>query len=408
MAKVYSKKRDELLAILENLIQREGDKWKLPMISIKQRNDYSMFTTSIPVDSTHILFRRIPRDYEDAEGIQRALKDKKVDNIEKLMREDTRFTSPNSVVANLLVDERGWAASVEADHNNAKIFYLVIDLLTIKKRLKKAKVNGEGFIEDEDNVMLGFLIDAHHRTEGMYQSEKMSFELPLTLYLELPREDMAKVFVDINQHQEKPSQIHTLAMRALSGTLSSMEEKANFMLRMLNTETWSILKDRIKDIDSSRPKGMPKTYVNSSTFHALLHQQVLKHIKDSLPILDQTKLLNDYFKAWSVVFDAAWNDEKKHVLVKSMGFQIMMRLFSKIHSNAIIENQGDTPDFNAYKSVIEKALGGSQKIKIGEGDNKIELPINWSSEYYGGYSSGKGINSIVNVLTQHITNKLHV
>ncbi|MEH7482457.1 DGQHR domain-containing protein [Neobacillus drentensis] len=408
MAKVYSKKRDELVAIIENIINREGESWKLPMVSINQRNEYSMYTTVIPVDASHILFRRIPRDYDDPEGIQRALKDKKVDNIEKLMREDNRFTSPNAVVANLLLDERQWGCTVEADHNNPKINYLIVDLATIQERLLAAEIDEEGFLVDEDNAMLGFLIDAHHRTEGMYQSGKMSFELPLTLYLKLPKEDMAKVFVDINQYQEKPSQIHTLAMRALSGTLSNMEEKANDMLKMLNTEDWSILKDRIKDIDSKRPKGAPKTYVNSSTFHALLYQQVLKHIKDSLSILNQTKLLNDYFKAWSDVFEEAWNDEKKHVLVKSMGFQIMMRLFSKIHSNAIIEGQSSTPDFNAYKSVIKQALGGNQKIKIGEGENKIELPINWASEFYGGYSSGKGINSIVNVLTQHITNKLHV
>ncbi|AVD54559.1 hypothetical protein BEH_24670 (plasmid) [Priestia filamentosa] len=408
MGKVYSKEKGELIEIVENIIEREGEQWKIPMICINQRNGYSMFTTVIPVDASHILFRRIPRDYDDPEGIQRALKDKKVDNIEKLIREDNRFTSPNAVVANLIMKEKDWGCSVEVDHNNSKIHYLTINLAAILSRLVDAEVDLEGFVKEEDNVMLGYLIDAHHRTEGMYQAGKMRFELPLTLYLKLPKEDMAKVFVDINQYQEKPSQIHTLAMRALSGTLSSVEEKANDILKMLNTETWSILKDRIKDVDSKRPAGMPKTYVNSSTFHALLHQQVLKHIKSSLSILNQTKLLNDYFKAWSVVFEEAWSDEKKHVLVKSMGFQIMMRLFSKIHSNAIIENNGGTPDFETYEIVINKALGGNQYMEIGEGDNKIKLPINWASEFYGGYSSGKGINSIVNVLTQHITNKLHV
>lgn len=405
MGKVYSKDRDELVAIVDQLIRREGETWKIPLIEINQRQGYKMFTTSIPVDASHLLFRRIPRDYDDPEGIQRALKEKKIKSIEKLMREDNRYTSPNSVVANLILDGHEWGFKIEQDHNNSKIYYMNIELVAIKTRLEEAAVDPEGFIIDEDKVMLGFLIDAHHRTEGIYQSNIMAFELTTTLYLELPKVDMSKVFVDINHYQEKPSQIHTLAMRALSGTLTNIEEKAHNILNILNGESWSILNERIKVFDGRRPKYLPKAYVSSSTFHKLLRQQVIKHLKDDLNIFNQAKLINDYFTAWSYVFPDAWKDEKKHVLVKSMGFQIMMRLFSKIHSNAMVMTQGNTPNVNIYRTVIEKALGGNQTIEIGDGHDKIKLPINWSSEHYGGFSSGKGIGEVVNVLTQHITNR---
>ncbi|AKP78621.1 DGQHR domain protein [Priestia megaterium Q3] len=408
MVRIYSKKRKELVGIIEHIINNKGEIWELPIVEVKQREGFSMFTSAIPVDASYILFRRIPREYNDPKGSKKALKEKKINNIEKSMRGNHRFTSPTSLVANILCEERRWGCKLSVCQNNNSIKYLTINLLAIKERLYKAKVDEDGFIIDEDRLTLGYLIDGHHRIEGIYQSDEEGFELPLTLYFDLPREDMPEIFVDINYYQEKPSQIQNLGIKALSGTLSSTEQKAKEIMLLLNTEPWSILKDRIKDLDSNRPKGRLRPYISSKLFYKLLYQQMLKHIKESIQFTNQAHLINDYFMAWSNVFREAWADEKKHVLVKSMGVQIMMRLFSQIHSNAIIENQGNIPDFNVYKSVIEKALGGGQLLKIDEGNDSIKMPINWTSDFYGVYSSGKGINTIVNALTQHITNKLYV
>ena len=100
---------------------------------------------------------------------------------------------------------------------------------------------------------------------------------------------MAKVFTDINQYQEKPSAVHTLAMKAIAGTLSSQEETANNISNLLNSEDWSILYQRIKDIDGKRPKGLLKPYVTNATFEKLIQQQVLFHLPSEMSIPKEGK-----------------------------------------------------------------------------------------------------------------------
>lgn len=406
MSVSYSKTRDELLIIVEDLLFKYRDEWRIPLVAIDQGESYSLFTTSIPINATHLFFRRVPRDYDNPNGIQRALQEKKVEHIHKLISTDNRYSAPNSAVANIFVKERKWGVGIDREYSSNKLSYVTFDLLTIKKRLEEADVDEQGFIKDEDYVTVGFLIDGHHRTEGMYQSGNMNFELPITVYTDLPKEDMPKVFVNINHYQEKPNKMHTLAMRALAGTLSSREEQAHDIMSLLNSESWSLLKGRIKFFEGKRRKGEHKTYINSNTFHKLLVDHILKHIKANLSVVDQSRLINDYFLAWQDVFKIAWEDEKSHVLVKSMGFQIMLRLFYKIHDSAYIENGGKQPGRTAYKKVIEKGVGNGQFLSIGKGENEMKLIIDWKSESFGGYSSGKGINMIVNLLTENITNRI--
>ena len=115
------------------------------------------------------------------------------------------------------------------------------------------------------------------------------------MYIDLPRQAMAKVFADINQYQDKPSAVHTLAMKAIAGTLSSSEEMANNISNLLNTEEWSILYQRIKDIDGKRPKNFPKPYVTNSTFEKLIQQQVLFHLPADLSIPRKAEIAKRLF-----------------------------------------------------------------------------------------------------------------
>ncbi|KMY44704.1 hypothetical protein AC622_11075 [Bacillus sp. FJAT-27916] len=147
----------------------------------------------------------------------------------------------------------------------------------------------------------------------------MDFECPVTVYIDLPKQAMAKIFSDNNQYQEKPSAVHTLAMKAIAGTLSSEEETANNISNLLNTEEWSILYQRIKDIDGKRPKGLLKPYVTNATFEKLIQQQVLFHLPADMNTPRKARLLNDYFTAWSEVYNVAWQDEKNMYLLNQWG-----------------------------------------------------------------------------------------
>ncbi|MBD8590400.1 DGQHR domain-containing protein [Peribacillus simplex] len=399
MSHSYSKTQKELLVLIKELKNRCGDELKIRLIKLEQQNEYLMFSGKMAIDATYALLRRIPRDYDNPEGIQRALKESKVNNIVKIATEDSqRYSSPNAVVLTLSTEVE--YASFEYHPDDKEMAYYKVDLNGLYSVIENAETDEDGFILDESDKFAGTLIDGHHRTAGQFEAGKMDFECPVTVYINLPKQAMAKVFADINQYQEKPSAVHTLAMKAIAGTLSSQEETANNISNLLNTEDWSILYQRIKDIDGKRPKGFLKPYVTNATFEKLIQQQVLYHLPSEMSIPRKARLLNDYFAAWSEVFDVAWQDDKTHVLVKSMGFQIMLRLFNVIHTKVSISGN---PTKNDYKEFLQVNLKNSNEFKVGE---QI-LPLDWSSEFFGSYSSGKGINAITHSLTQHISTEIY-
>jgi DGQHR domain-containing protein len=399
MSHTYSKTQKELLLLVKELKNRCGDELKIRLIKLEQQNEFQMFAGKMAVDATYAMLRRIPRDYDNPEGIQRALKESKVNNIVKIATEDSqRYSSPNAVVLTLSTDVE--YASFEYHPDDDEMAYYKINLSELYSVIENAETDEDGFLLDESHIFAGTLIDGHHRSAGLFEAGKLDFECPVTVYINLPKQAMAKVFADINQYQEKPSAVHTLAMKAIAGTLSSEEEMSNNISNLLNTENWSILYQRIKDIDGKRPKGLLKPYVTNATFEKLIQQQVLYHLPTEMSIPRKARLLNDYFTAWSEVFDIAWKDDKTHVLVKSMGFQLMLRLFNVIHTKVSLSGN---PTKDDYKEFLQVNLKNSRTFKVGE----QMLPLDWSSEFFGSYSSGKGINAITHSLTQHISTELY-
>lgn len=396
MAKVYSKMRDELLIMIDNLREAHGEELKIQMFYLNQGNSYNMFVSKMTIGASYSLLRRIPRDYDNPEGIQRALKDKKVSSITAAALSDKeKYSSPNAVVVTLKGNECKFARIV-SDPNNSQIAYYIIDLNDYYDFVRDAQVDEDNYLLNEGEVFLGTLIDGHHRTAGLLEAHKINFEVPVTIYIDIPHKDTARVFSGINENQEKPSPVHTLAMQAIAGTLARNVERANQLMNKLNAQDGSILKDRIKAIDGKRPKNLPKHYITSSTFVKLLDKYVMDLVV-GLNSDEQTRILNNYFKAWSNVFPEAWQDTSDHVLVKSMGFQIMIRLFERIYEAVYHDGVIAVEIFEEF---IRDTIGNGAILNL---DDEQKYPINWESSIYGAYSSGKGINAISTALSRHIS-----
>ena len=78
------------------------------------------------------------------------------------------------------------------------------------------------------------MIDGHHRTEGAYAAGKLDSPFLTGVYLDLDLRKMAASFAEINCNQEKPSAIHTNAIRNLSGLMSDRENTAFDLMDELN------------------------------------------------------------------------------------------------------------------------------------------------------------------------------
>src|SRR4051794_18989924 len=127
MSPTYSKSQRELLLLINQLKTRFGKVLKMRLIKMEQQNEFQMYTGKIQIDATYTILRRIPRDYDNPDGIQRALKDSKVNNIVKIATEDSqRYSSPNAVVMTLRTDLE--YVKLEYHPDDQEMLYYIVDL----------------------------------------------------------------------------------------------------------------------------------------------------------------------------------------------------------------------------------------------------------------------------------------
>lgn len=417
--KHYSKTKTEHITLLKGLINRYGDFYDMILQKVEQENNFSMYTGKMSVDATFTLIKRLPRDYENLDGVQRALKLPKINSIKKLATEDPAlYSQPNSVVISLGEpnSSEDQIVSITPIHNFPDLLVYKVNLKQMLQRVEAAEVDSQGYIIDEKEIFIGTLIDAHHRLEGLFAGERFTFEVPVTVYLNLPRKEIYRVFININKFQEKPSNVHTLAIEQEAGIFADEDEQSKRIISMLNTDMdnsnldlgidensdrqpqWSILFDRIKTVDAKRPSKARKIYVTNSTFDKLIKDNLFDVVSKELSVNRKAEILNDYFIAWSKCFPMAWQDSKDHVLVKSMGFQIMMKLFPTIYAPL---SYGRVPTQHDFIDFINRTLNNGTPLMMGE----TPIDIEWDSYTFGGYSSGKGIGQIVKALKQHINSQ---
>lgn len=417
--KHYSKTKTEHITLLNGLIKRYGDTYEMILQKINQENNFSIFTGKMSVDATFTLIKRLPRDYENLYGVQRALKLAKINSIKKLATDDPAiYSQPNAVVISL--DKPNSSddsiVTINTIHNFPEMLVYKVNLKRMLELVKESEVDGQGYIINEKELFLGTLIDAHHRLEGLFAAGRFEFEVPVTVYLDLPRKEIYRVFININKYQDKPSNVHTLAIEQEAGIFAHEADQAVRIIDLLNTDMdnpnlelgmdeksenqpqWSILFDRIKTVDAKRSSKARKIYVTNSTFDKLIKDNVFDVVSKELSVNRKAEILNDYFIAWSKCFPVAWKDSKNHVLVKSMGFQIMMKLFPSIYSPL---SNGKVPSQQEFIDFIQRTLSNGEPLVLGD----VPVMIKWDSETFGGYSSGKGIGQIVKALKRHVNSQ---
>lgn len=394
----YKRSKEEYIAIVEKEHEDHGATVKLPLTQLHQDDDTLMVMMPLETNLCHLLFQRLPRDMNNPEGIQRAFKPQKIEEIARLAKQPG-YTTPGSIVVSIDRD-RPWT-SVNWDKDERR-GWLTVDLKTVEKNLRASDPDETGAL-DESKFMIGYMIDAHHRTEGHFQANKPDFEMAAVAYLDLPRPEMAEVFVNVNEKQEKPSPTHVIAMRNMAGLLKGDAKTAYDLAETMNKNPKSILYERVKLYDGRLAKDTTKTYVNLKPFVDLLQGYVIKELLDEPPAKQQ-KITESYFRAWSTVFDEAWQDEKNHVLVKAMGFSVMCRLFPTIYGIAL--HKSATPNQKEFESVLQEL----KRMTIDPNDfDDIPVPdgapLDWESRVFGVMSSGKGIAALARALDKYLKSR---
>jgi DGQHR domain-containing protein len=399
----YMRTKEEYLELVKQARADNGTELKLPVVRLHQREKLDMFTAPLRQDICQLLFQRLPRDYNNQDGIQRAYKATKIADIKEAAKNDPLYTAPGSIVVSVRTKDRPWVR-LSLDTND-RTGVLIVDLKEVQKKLSELDPDDQGAL-DEESFKIGYMIDAHHRTEGHYLAGKLDLEMGSTIYMNLPKKEMARVFSLVNDKQDKPSPTHTLAMRQMAGMLEKEEKLAVEIGQAINQDENSILYRRVKTVDGRLPKDHPKTYVNLKTLADLLQRFVIREIPGSETSTKQA-LIEHYFRAWETTFPKQWQDDTKHVLVKAMGFTIMCRLFPKLFEITSVKHHSQAPTQSQFEGVMK--IMRTLKIETdhesnGKDDGK-SVPLSWRSEVFGSLSSGKGINFLVNQIQKQLTDR---
>jgi len=403
MATRYSRTKDEYVALLQDARAKYGDHLELPAFRLNQntRQVDALITVPLSTNLAHLLLRRLPRDYNNRGGIQRAYKPEKIAEIAKAAKQPT-YSAPGSIVGTIYTKGPDRPlARVEWDDNRRG--RLIIDLKEIGERLDTLVPDDEDSL-DEKKFKIGDMIDAHHRLEGHYQAGRQDLEMSANLYLNLAPKEMAGVFTLINEKQDKPSPSHTIAMSQMAGMLTGLAKEAANTANALNDNEESILFQRIRTIDGRLPKGYHRQYINLKTFMELIEKDILSLLPDDL-MYDNERIIEYYFRAWRQVFPEEWEDEKNYVLVKAMGFTIMTRLFKPIN-NICTDKYDRVPNQSDFASVIrafkEMAINVRDQDESSEDEQESKQPLDWRGKVLSGLSSGQGINRLARQLDVYL------
>ncbi len=413
-----SKKREDILAMLDHLIQYHGETMAIPMIRVDQQDGRILYTCCLSTGFLQAMICRLPRNLENPEGIQRALVTKKVSEIERHLSTE-RYGMPNAIVITLKCAGSRFLSLSPLDSRMGRdgaVSVLTVALQAFRDYLACCEVDADGYLTAPEKDLLGFMIDGHHRTEGAYVANKLDYLFSTSVYLDLDLRKMAEAFAGINCYQEKPSAIHTNAMRNLSGLMTEEENTAFSIMSDLNSQP-GLFQEHIKMYDGPRESGLPRAYVNASKMQLLLRNWIDDNRTYGFrcnTLSQQEEAIQTYFAAWKTCYPDAW-DNSKYVLTKAMGLDILFDLYGPLCNCLLREPlpEGGRPREEDFIRVIRRcffqvedengtAVYRPKNIALDESGESV--PLNWDSSLFGSLSSGKGIGLLKKLLRREIGN----
>ncbi|MDG6918984.1 MAG: DGQHR domain-containing protein [Nitrososphaerota archaeon] len=326
----------------------------------------------------------LPKSKDKPNELERKLSQTKANAIRDYIQEPENLM-PNNIIINLdkvdFIDVKSLDGGDDAYH------------LTFKPITEQVEGDdGETELPNKIGGKYGYVVDGQHRGYGIHLSNVAgSMMLPVTAMWNAPKEVAYKTFADINEEQTKVPKLLTLFIRHEIEKLGVAETQAFEVTEALNND--GPLQGKIRFFQDE--KG---TFVNSPAFVDAVESittGVLGHLrkgkdKGTAAIV---AILNDYFRAIQAVWPAAWGS-KTHVLTKAMGIDLMLKSFERVYRRCDFYEAGQH-EFANFKRQLQELAKVKLTINSTMGE-EMQVPLNWESDIFGGYSSGKGKTWILN------------
>ena len=379
---------------------------KLPYIEVNQPIG-SFYISSIGykdlLSISYADIRKIDQEAKDSDnfdtylGIQRQVSPSRIREIEAYVQ-TIDATFPTSVILHIHSVEEfldgkrvsEWSEE-EIDRNGDRIEAI--------QNIKIDKETRTMFIRKGDDVAQ--ILDGQHRLEGLRRlsQEPLTFDLNVTIFVDLDLDDQAQIFSVINKAQTKVNKSLVYDLYEYE-RYRSPQKTAHDVVRLLNRrqdspfyrkikvlgsaedserETIaqatfaeaiikSISKDPMKDRDDLRRGGLfSKSKVEDLPREKYVFRYFFVHDKDEFIV----KNLMNYFGAVSQRWPSAWmNKSEGNILNKSTGFLALMRLYKDLVKR-----------IGKYEEIIPLSdfLDYFSKIQLEEGDFHRDVFVPGSS-----------------------------
>lgn len=304
-------------------------------------------------------------------GIQRKINDDRVKEIAKYCESKTAmFPTPiilsgdSNYFKFYPEDKKGNCPDGDEEKNrdNDEIYYENLDFGYLDIDIKKIQ---------EDKRFLS-IVDGQHRLAGIAQYGKdndkaKEFDLLAMFVFDTQAYQDAEIFSIINRNQKQVSRSLVYDLYGLTDEMT-VEKFAHEIVKALNTEEYSLLKDRIKmlgyKIDSFNEYGEKiKQYVSQATIVDELISMISKNVYEDNQFIsngeaiknpnDNKLILRKYFynddlycaKAILIGFYNAWIEKIKDkfsedsIIFKTVGFITSLLLFKNLYTRLDINDE---------------------------------------------------------------------
>ncbi len=270
---------------------------KLKTIRINQKIGTFFLTKMTPFLLNKIANKNLSVYKDEVNGLQREKDKNKISEIKKYLKEDKYASFPNTIII------------------------AIRDDLSVEEPL---------FIFDEDdNLSIAYeqdianIIDGQHRLAGFDENDE-SFELPVTVFINLPLGEQAKLFAKINSTQTKVN-LDIVYENFFKSNERSREKTSYFVVKTLNEKYSSPWFGRIKtlsDRSGDLAQGSMAKFIDK---RLLSDNGPLNDLYINERDQEIFNILFNYFSAVKETFPIAWeNKSDNYILTKTTGFNGFM------------------------------------------------------------------------------------
>lgn len=343
------------------------DKIRIPAIVLNQK-DKQLYLFKMKSSLLGKISYVTPRSEDNPAELQRVVNIPRAKEIGRWLKEESSLL-PNAVVIDLKKD-----VQIEDTGIPGQVTIAIPDP------------------DKHPDCKIAYILDGQHRVRGFEYSDGIEFDLAVVAVHNMSESVRAKLFIDINSKQIKVDERLLLDLMAGTKILESDDERIYEVIKGLDSEPSSALHGRIQFLPEQKNKWLKNTAMMS----------LLKpHLGNGGCIYKKTtaqkiEIMNAYFNAVREVFPNEWNDQKNHVLTKSVGFEILLGIFGCIKIRCDLY-EGMALNKLSFINQIGFLKDKSVFLRLKD-KSTITIDLNWTSNSMGQFSNKQWIREIIKEL----------